>query len=67
MLQYKSYDAMQSIIMLLQLFYTITINFILVLSTFKSFNQFNINILITDKFSKTIILIFNYKTMTDEN
>lgn len=56
---------MQSILMSSQSFYILIINFILILLT--SSEDYNTILLITDKFSKTVIFISDWKTMTAEN
>jgi len=63
MLHYKSYNVLQSIITSSYSFYTLTINFILILSLSKS-NKYNTIILITDKFSKAITLISDWDIIT---
>ena len=55
-LHYKSYNVLQSIITSSHSFYTLTINFILILSLLKS-NKYNTIILVIDKFSKAITFI----------
>jgi len=63
MLHYKSYNVLQSIITSSYSFYTLTINFILILSLSK-LNKYNTIILITDKFSKDITLISDWDIIT---
>jgi len=58
-LHYKSYDVLQLIITSSHSFYTLTINFILILSLSKS-DKYNTIISVTDKFSKAITLISDW-------
>ena len=62
--QHRFYESMQSTLILLQSFYVLIINFILILLTI--FDEYNIILLITDKFSKTITLVSEQKIMTTE-
>jgi len=55
---YKFYDVLQSIITSSYSFYTLTINFILILSLSKS-DKYNIIMSVTDKFSKAITFILD--------
>lgn len=60
--QHLSYELMQLILTSLQSFHVIIIDFILTL--LLSSEEFNSVMLITDKFSKAVILISEQKTMT---
>ena len=62
--QHRLYKSMQSILTFSWSFHVLIINFILALLTTS--DEYNIILLITDKFSKTIILIFKQKIMTAE-
>ena len=63
--QHLLYELMQLILTSLQSFHVITIDFILIL--LLSSEEFDSVMLITDKFSKTVILISEQKTMTAKN
>ena len=65
--KYSFYKFMQFILTSLQLFHILMIDFIFVLSDLKSFNNYDIIFLVTDKFSKTVIFISEWKIMTAKN
>ena len=61
---HKPYEALQSILAPLRPFYTLTIDFILVLSVIKAPETYETIMSVTDKFSKAVTLISERDTMT---
>ncbi len=61
---HKPYEVLQSILLLLRPFHTLTIDFILALSVIKASETYEIIMSVTDKFSKAVILISERNTMT---
>ena len=64
--QHTLYELMQLILMSLQLFHTVTLNFILILSVLSLSDCFDSVISVTDKFSKAVTFVSEKKMWEDK-